>query len=275
MNGKTVVITGATSGIGEVAADRLAAKGARIVFIARDRARRRNAQALKPSRPASARGLLRRSVAPLRNEAGGGGDRGRRAADRRADQQCRRRLQEARDHPGRAREDLCAQSHVLFRRQRTCCGSGWARARASCRPPRRRHRGAQLDFDDLQSEKRYAGFAVYGRSKLCNILFTRELARRLAGTGVTANCLHRVSSPRVSAMPMADCSRWPRPCQEVRAVAGGGRQDDRLSGLFARGREQSGVYFDKCSRSRRRRRAERADAKRLWEVSAKIAGLGG
>jgi NAD(P)-dependent dehydrogenase (short-subunit alcohol dehydrogenase family) len=52
------------------------------------------------------------------------------------------------------------------------------------------HRGATLDFDDLQSERSYAGFQVYGRSKLCNILYTRELARRLAGSGVTANCLH-------------------------------------------------------------------------------------
>jgi len=52
------------------------------------------------------------------------------------------------------------------------------------------HRGATLDFDDLQSERAYSGFQVYGRSKLCNILFTRELARRLEGSGVTANCLH-------------------------------------------------------------------------------------
>jgi NAD(P)-dependent dehydrogenase (short-subunit alcohol dehydrogenase family) len=52
------------------------------------------------------------------------------------------------------------------------------------------HQGAKLDFNDLQSAKGYNGFRVYGRSKLANILFTRELARGLAGTGVTANCLH-------------------------------------------------------------------------------------
>ena len=52
------------------------------------------------------------------------------------------------------------------------------------------HQGASLDFEDLQSAKGYGGLKVYGRSKLANILFTRELARRLAGTGVTANCLH-------------------------------------------------------------------------------------
>src|SRR5204862_1623354 len=52
------------------------------------------------------------------------------------------------------------------------------------------HQRASLDFDDLQSAHGYSGFKAYGRSKLANILFTRELARRLAGAGVTANCLH-------------------------------------------------------------------------------------
>ncbi len=52
------------------------------------------------------------------------------------------------------------------------------------------HIGHALDFDDLQITRGYSLRRAYGRSKLANILFTRELARRLAGTGVTANCLH-------------------------------------------------------------------------------------
>jgi retinol dehydrogenase 12 len=53
------------------------------------------------------------------------------------------------------------------------------------------HRGQSLNFDDLMYEKRgYSGFPAYGQSKLANILFTRELAKRLEGTGVTANSLH-------------------------------------------------------------------------------------
>ena len=52
------------------------------------------------------------------------------------------------------------------------------------------HQGATVDFDDLQLAKNFGPMKAYGRSKLCNILFTRELARRLRGTGVTANCLH-------------------------------------------------------------------------------------
>ena len=54
------------------------------------------------------------------------------------------------------------------------------------------HKSAKrgLDFDDLQSERKYRSFPVYGRTKLANILFTRELARRWDGSGVTANALH-------------------------------------------------------------------------------------
>jgi NAD(P)-dependent dehydrogenase (short-subunit alcohol dehydrogenase family) len=51
-------------------------------------------------------------------------------------------------------------------------------------------RGAQIDFDDLQSERRYRAFPVYGLTKKANILFTYELAERLEGTGVVANCVH-------------------------------------------------------------------------------------
>src|SRR6185436_16061176 len=52
------------------------------------------------------------------------------------------------------------------------------------------HKFGRLDFDDLGNARRYRAMRVYGQSKLCNILFTYELARRLTGTRVTANCLH-------------------------------------------------------------------------------------
>ena len=48
----------------------------------------------------------------------------------------------------------------------------------------------KMDFENLQGEKEYKGFAIYGNSKLANAMFTYALARRLKGTGVTANCLH-------------------------------------------------------------------------------------
>src|SRR5262249_45225348 len=52
------------------------------------------------------------------------------------------------------------------------------------------HFGARLDLDDLQMEKGYSGVGAYRPSKLYNILWTRELARRWAGKGVTVNCFH-------------------------------------------------------------------------------------
>jgi NAD(P)-dependent dehydrogenase (short-subunit alcohol dehydrogenase family) len=52
------------------------------------------------------------------------------------------------------------------------------------------HRNVKLDFNDLQMEKNYTGFRAYSLSKLLNVLFTYELARRLEGTNVTANVLH-------------------------------------------------------------------------------------
>ena len=52
------------------------------------------------------------------------------------------------------------------------------------------HSGAQLNFDDLQGERKYSGMKAYGQSKLALLMFTYDLARRLAGTGVTVNALH-------------------------------------------------------------------------------------
>lgn len=52
------------------------------------------------------------------------------------------------------------------------------------------HAVGTIDFDDLQGERKYSGWKAYSQSKLANVLFTAELARRLKGTGVTANCLH-------------------------------------------------------------------------------------
>ena len=96
MQGKTVVITGATSGIGEVAAVRLAEQGARIVFIARDPERAAVTMAklrTGESRQRTTRSHYGRSFAARRHEARGGRDRRREPADRRADQQCRRAVQ--------------------------------------------------------------------------------------------------------------------------------------------------------------------------------------
>jgi NAD(P)-dependent dehydrogenase (short-subunit alcohol dehydrogenase family) len=193
MDGKVVVLTGGTSGIGQVAAVELARRGARIILIARDRAR--VAQALAAINGAGP-GVAHRAV----------------YADLASIGETRRVGAEiATAEPGV--DVLINNAGALFNRRRlspdglemtfavnhmayfvltealmpTLAGSTPARIVNTASGA---HQGAKLDFDDLQSERAYSGFQVYGRSKLCNILFTRELARRLQGSGVTANCLH-------------------------------------------------------------------------------------
>jgi NAD(P)-dependent dehydrogenase (short-subunit alcohol dehydrogenase family) len=137
------------------------------------------------------------------------------------------------------------------------------------------HRMGRLRWDDLQAERGYRALRVYGTSKLANILFTRELARRLEGTGVTANCFH----PGVVA-------------------SGFGRNDGglfalgvRIAAAFMRTPEQaaetaiwlaaspevagvSGKYFTDRHEARPSAAASNdADAAKLWDVSAKLAGL--
>jgi NAD(P)-dependent dehydrogenase (short-subunit alcohol dehydrogenase family) len=151
------------------------------------------------------------------------------------------------------------------------------------------HEAATLDFDDLQSEKAYRGgfwqflryggpgFKVYGRSKLCNILFTRELARRLEGTGVTANCLH----PGFVDTRFGDQSGG-----FMSFGIGVGKhfaltpaQGAETLVYLASSPEVAGVtgkYFYKCHPITPSLAAQDdATARRLWDETAKIAGLTG
>jgi len=192
MAGKVVVITGATSGIGQVAAERLAALGARIVLIARDRDRAEATLArLKAAGPAapSAHFADLASIAETRRV---GAEIA--AAEPRVDVLINNAgaLFNSRRLSPDGLEMTFAVNHMAYfvlteaLRERLV-GSNPARVVSTASMA---HAGAKLDFDDLQMARGYSGMAAYGRSKLANILFTRELARRLAGTGVTANCLH-------------------------------------------------------------------------------------
>ena len=193
MRGKTVVITGGTSGIGEVAAVALAKMGARIVLVARDKSRGDATLArLRDSAPDIAHSvhfadLLR--LAEMKRVAAEIADREPRIdvlINNAGALFAKRRLTED------GLERTFALNHMAYfvmtagLRERLVA-SGPARIINTASAA---HQGATLDFDDLQSAKSFGARKAYGRSKLCNILFTRELARRLQGTGVTANCLH-------------------------------------------------------------------------------------
>jgi NAD(P)-dependent dehydrogenase (short-subunit alcohol dehydrogenase family) len=193
MQGKVVVITGATSGIGQVAAEKLAAMGARIVAVARDRAR------------GEAELVRLRNIAPRASHK-------MHYADLSVLADMKRVAREIAEAEPRI-DVLINNAGALFEKRRlTRDGlemtfatnhlsyfvlTHGLRDRLLASAPARvvntsseAHRGMKLNFDDLQAAKRYSAFSAYGRSKLCNILFTRHLAFNLAGTGVTANCLH-------------------------------------------------------------------------------------
>jgi NAD(P)-dependent dehydrogenase (short-subunit alcohol dehydrogenase family) len=193
MKGKTIVATGVTSGIGEAAILNLAGLGARIVLIARDKAR---AEATMRKLGAKTPGLGHRvhladlsSMAETRKIGATIA-----ASEPRIDvliNNAGALFSDRRVTP-EGLELTFALNHMAY-----FVLTEALRDRLVASAPARivstssdAHKGARLDFDDLQSARGYGGLRVYGRSKLANILFTRELARRLEGTGVTANCFH-------------------------------------------------------------------------------------
>jgi NAD(P)-dependent dehydrogenase (short-subunit alcohol dehydrogenase family) len=138
------------------------------------------------------------------------------------------------------------------------------------------HRGAALDPGDLQNARNYRPLRAYGRSKLANILFTAELARRLEGSGVTANCLH----PGFVASSFGDNTgllfRLGFGLLKRMAAITPERGADTIVFLASAPEvaSVSGRYFDK-------RRAvapsaaaqDETAARRLWEESERLAGL--
>jgi len=193
MDGKVVVLTGGTSGIGQVAAVELSRLGAKIVLIARERTRAASALAeIKKAGPGVDHRTFFCNLASI-------DDTRRLAADiataePRIDVLVNNAgaLFNSRQLSPDGLEMTFAVNHMAYfdltkGLRQTLIRSAPARVVNTASGA---HRGATLNFDDLLSERGYAGFEVYSRSKLCNILFTRELARRLEGSGVTANCLH-------------------------------------------------------------------------------------
>ena len=137
------------------------------------------------------------------------------------------------------------------------------------------HQGGRIDFDDLQSERRYDPVRVYGRTKLMNVLFTYELARRLTGTGVTANCLH----PGVIATKlMADYMNVPLVGGAIARTFGAGTDKGAETILYLAASPEvegvSGRYF--VSRKETRSSPvsyDEALQRRLWEESARLTSL--
>jgi retinol dehydrogenase 12 len=277
MRGKTVFITGATSGIGEVAAVKLAEQGARIIFTARDQARA----------DATFKKLKR---------ANGAADHAVQMADLSLLAEMKRVGEAAAAEP--EIDVLINNAGALFN-SRVETGDGLEKTFAlnhlsyfvitnlllpRLKPGARiistasgAHRRAQLNFKDLQTRRGYSGFSVYAKSKLCNVLFTRELARRIQGSGVTANCLH----PGFVATRFGDqsggiTSVFVKLAKPVGAIS----PDEGVKTILYLASspevaDVSGEYFYECKVDMPSAEARKdEDAKKLWELSAEIAGIG-
>ncbi len=193
MRGKTVVITGATDGVGKQAALRLAEAGASLVLVSRNAEKGRSVvESLRRQAQNQHIEFLQADLSRL-------DDVRRVAADIRA--RCDRLdvllnnagaifMQRAESADGI--EMTWALNHLnyfLLTHELIDLLKASAPARI-VNVASAAHQRGQIDFDDLEGGKSYAGWRAYSQSKLANILFTYELARRLDGTRVTANALH-------------------------------------------------------------------------------------
>jgi NAD(P)-dependent dehydrogenase (short-subunit alcohol dehydrogenase family) len=275
MQGKTVIITGATSGIGEVAAIRLAKQGARIVFTARDKARADDTMArLKQANPSAAHAVHLADLSTL-------AEMKRIGAELAREPQIDVLVNNAgalfnkRQETGDGLEMTFAVNHMAyFVITKLVMGRLKPGARIVTTASNA-HRGAKLDFNDLQSRRGYIGFPVYSRSKLANILFNRELARRVPA-GVTANALH----PGFVATRFGDNSGGiMRTVLKVAKPIGAispeeGAQTIIYLSSSPEVAKVTGEYFYECKITTPTKEAENdADARRLWEISEQIAGL--
>lgn len=268
---KTAVVTGATSGIGQVVAGELAGRGMRVVVVGRDPAR---IEALMRSLPPPTQGAhaahqadlsriseMRRvaadiaaaepSIDVLVNNAGGIFPQRMLTAD--------------------GLERTFALNHMAYfvvtmglLDRVKAAPQGRVVVTAS-----RMHEMSTLDFGDLQSERRYSGMTAYGRSKLCNVLFARALARRLEGSGVTCNALH----PGFVATRFGDdetslfgrINRWAKAF--AMSPAEGAKTTLHVA-TSPQGGQLNGAYFVKCKPVEPSAAARRdADGERLWTLT--------
>ncbi len=278
IEGKICVVTGATSGIGLVTAEQLAAMGARVVLVGRDRAKGEAAlRRVERRAPGAAAAIHYADLARLDEVRRLGGEL---AALPRIDVLVNNAGAIFRHHEVTpdGLERTFALNHMAY-----FLLAALLRGRLAAAAPSRvvsvaseAHRGVTLDFDDLQSARRYSGWTAYRRSKLCNILFTRELARRLQGTGVTANCLH----PGFVASRFGDnnAGLFSLAIGIAKRLLAISEQRGAATGVYlatspeVEGR--SGLYFDKCQpRVPSAAAQDDGAARRLWEASARLAGL--
>ncbi len=278
MGGKTVLITGGTSGIGKATAVALAALGADVVVIGRNPQRGEAAvEEIKAQGHSDSVELM--------------------LVDLSVQSEVRRLAGEFLERHDRL--DVLANNAGLVQSKRTETPDGIETTLAinhlapflltnlllerlkESAPSRvitvssEAQRWGNMDFDDMQSKRKYRGFPVYGMTKLANIMFTFELAERLKGTYVTANCVHPgpvgTNFGKNNGGPMALFFRAAKPF--MRSPEQGA--DTLIWLAFSPEVEgTSGKYFsDRKEIEAKEIALDPAARRRLWEISEDLTGL--
>ena len=277
MRGRVCLVTGANSGIGKSAALGLACLGASVVMVCRDRTRGEQAQA--EIQAAGGNEDVELLLADLSSQ----------AAIRELSREIHTRFARLnvlinnagvylsrRSTTPDALEETIAVNHLgpfLLTNLLLDLLKAGAPARIG-NVSSGAHVPAHLDFDDLQSAEHYNGWRAYGQSKLANVLFTYELARRLEGTGVSVNAVH----PGVVSTNFGRSSGFLRFGMRAagRLMLTPEQGADTIVYL-ASSPEVEGVtggYFVKRKAVRSSRESyDRAVQERLWQVSAELTGL--
>ncbi|HEY7898043.1 MAG TPA: SDR family oxidoreductase [Gemmatimonadaceae bacterium] len=278
MRGKSCIITGANTGIGKAAAQALAALGAHVVMVCRNRDRGE---------------LARADVVRAAQASGAGGGAELRVADLSAQAEVRSVAKAIiAAHP---RIDVLVNNAGVALRRRELTIDGIERTFAvnylayfmlanlllpalQAATPSRiinvasgAHAGGKLDFQNLQGERSYRMYSMYAASKLEDVMFTYALARRLLGTGITANTLHPgvVATEIWRHVPILDLlSRWFMMSPEK-----GARTTVYLA-ASADVATVTGKYFDKCEpKETTPLSRDQALQEKLWSASAALTGV--
>ncbi|MGF1471475.1 MAG: SDR family oxidoreductase [Rubrobacteraceae bacterium] len=278
VGGKVCLVTGATSGIGAVTARELGERGAKVIVVGRNREK---ARAMVEEIPAQSNNVPDYLLADLSSQA-----------------EIRNLVKEFRYRYDRL-DVLINNAGAIFAEygetvdgiERTFAVNHLSyflltnllldvlKASAPSRivnVASGAHQGAELDFDDLDTKQDYRFMKAYGRSKLANVMFTYELARRLDGTGVTANALH----PGAVATSFGSNNKvwYARPMLALfRLFATTPEKGAETSIYLADSPEVEGVtgqYFvNRKPVGSSRASYDGAAAERLWRASEELTGL--
>ena len=276
MRGKRVLVTGATTGLGRVTALALGRAGAEVLLVARDRQKADAAVAelaaagAPPAHALLADLSLMSSVRALADEVRGRFDRIDVLVNNAG------AIFNTRALTAEGFERTFALNHLSYflltnlLLDRLPSGARVVNVSSDA------HRPARVDFDDLQLERRYTAFGAYCVSKLMNLLFTFELARRVQARGITANAAH--PGPVASNFGRSNRGFF----GALFALAGPFMltpdKGARTQIWLASSPDVDGVtgkYFAKCREKKPSPRAlDEAAQKRLWDASAELVGLG-